>query len=151
MRTVLVSGDPGALRKVLRAGRAGTPRDAKRIGVLLVDALKLKLSQPGTGRVYRRGGVAHQASAPGEPPAVDYGTLRASIAADASRVADGAEVKVGSGVEWAVYTEFGTRYMAMRPWMRPVMAASTTMIRKEWADGIEGRERAMARRLGGKG
>lgn len=41
--------------------------------------LRKKLSQPGTGRMYRKGNVVHVASAPGEPPAVDTGRYRNSI------------------------------------------------------------------------
>ena len=60
-------------------------------------AIKEKLSQPGTGRVYKSRGITsrlagpgttkrskqlHQASAPGEPPAPDIGELRRSIGSD---------------------------------------------------------------------
>jgi hypothetical protein len=40
---------------------------------------KENMAKPKHGRVYRRGSVMHVASAPGEPPAIDTGTLANSI------------------------------------------------------------------------
>ena len=40
---------------------------------------KSLMSGPRHGRIYVRRGIAHQASAPGEPPAVDTGKLKNSI------------------------------------------------------------------------
>lgn len=167
-----IEGDTQAIAKVLRAGRSGVARDLDRVGVMLVSRLRLALSTPGQGRVYtqkfatsRRGHVfaygarvPHRASAPGSPPARDTGRLAASVSASTTRLPDGAELSVGSSLDVAVYTEFGSRFsilrlstVAPRPWMRPTMAASHETIRGEVASGIEGRERAMARQLGGRG
>lgn len=63
--------------------------------------------------------TVHQASAPGQPPAVDTGTLRASIAwtyDKAQKVAI-----IGTPVEYAPYLEFGTNNIAPRPSFRPVV------------------------------
>lgn len=166
-----LEGDPNAIAKTLRAGRAGVKRDLGRVGVALVDRLRLKLTTPGTGVVYTtefftwngrviagKPRVPHQASAPGEPPARDTGRLAASVSASTAHLPDGAELSVGSSLDYAVYTEFGTgpslfrqSYVAPRPWMRPTMAGSHDLINDEVSSGIEGRERAMARSLGGKG
>ena len=43
------------------------------------DAKRAVQKGPATGRVYKRGGVEHQASAPGEAPATDTGGLAGSI------------------------------------------------------------------------
>lgn len=40
---------------------------------------KENMARPKSGRQYRRGSVVHVASAPGEPPAIDTGTLANSI------------------------------------------------------------------------
>lgn len=65
-----------------------------------------------TGRVYRRGGVVHRASAPGQSPASDTGTLVNSIYVEP----DGpARVVVGSRLAYAAYLEFGTQNIAPRP------------------------------------
>lgn len=160
-------GDPGEnIAKVLRAGRSGIKRDLEKVGVKLINQLRLDLSEPGTGRLYttlfftdgqgrlRAYGhrTPHRASSPGSPPAVDTGALRASYSANtASLGAAGAELTIASGKDYAVYLEFGTSRMAPRPHLRPLMASRGIWVTQEVARGIEGRERAMARRLGGKG
>lgn len=154
-----------AIGKVLRAGRSGTPRDLERAGVGIVNRLRTLLSTPGTGSLYTTrffttstGRVVpygsrppHRASAPGQPPAPDTGRLRASYGASASRTPDGAELEVASGLEYAPYLEFGTTQVEARPHLRPAMEQGKATVRDEVSDGIVGREKAMARRLGGKG
>lgn len=153
------------IAQVLRAGRAGIPRDLEKAGIDVVNDLRLELSKPGTGRVYdtmfftdNLGRVhpigtrpPHTASAPGEPPAVDTGMLRASYGHQVTREVNGAVLEIGTGDQKAKYLEFGTSKMAARPHLRPVIARNQLKIRGTVADGIEGRERAMARRLGGRG
>lgn len=164
-------GDVNAIEKTLRAGRSGVIRDLDRAGVRIVSALRLALSTPGMGVTYThefftwkgsviagKPRVPHRASAPGDPPARDTGALAASVSASTERLVDGAELSLGSSSEVAVYTEFGTNASVKRrstvlprPWMRPTIAASHDIITDEVSSGIEGRERAMARKLGGKG
>jgi HK97 gp10 family phage protein len=149
---------------VLRAGRAGVPRDLEKVGLDLTNELRLELSKPGTGRVYTtlfftyQGNAIpygtrppHQASAPGEPPAPDTGQLRASYGHNVERELNGATVAIGSGSAYAAYLEFGTSKVAARPHLRPVIARNHGDIRDTVGDGIRGREKAMARRLGGRG
>jgi HK97 gp10 family phage protein len=90
-------------------------------GFVLETAVKTSMSASShTGRVYTRGGRKHQASAPGETPAVDYGILVNSIATElASSSKADAWAQVGTGVEYAEFLEFGTSKMAARPFMRP--------------------------------
>lgn len=112
-------------------------RDLLRRAVNVESATKRLLSLPGTGRVYTtgfftRGGVVHpigsrpphQASAPGAPPAVDTGSLRASIRHEL--VADGEELAayVGSDLKTSVWLELGTRKIAPRPFLQPAVAAA---------------------------
>lgn len=61
----------------------------------------------------------HQASAPGEPPAVDTGRLRSSVSHEGPYV-DGNRVhgRWGTNVEYADDLEFGTSRIAPRPWAR---------------------------------
>lgn len=81
------------------------------------------LSEPGTGRQYGR----HQASAPGDPPAVDSGLLRNSVQA-----AQFSPLSWGVGLvstpypdggattsEVGVIQEYGSRLQAPRPHARP--------------------------------
>ena len=102
---------------VLRAQAARWLRPA---GVVLVGETRTTLSRPGTGRWYKSRGIAsrlgrkgtkkrakqmHQASAPGDPPAVDVGELRRSIGIDEN----GATIRVGTPLRYAPALEFGTK------------------------------------------
>lgn len=73
-------------------------------------------------------------SAPGDPPGVDTGRLRASITTSwtggPANGGDGVSppsddgqftVVVGTAVPYAVYLEYGTRKMAARPYFRPAL------------------------------
>lgn len=73
-----------------------------------------------TGRVYRRRGVEHQASAPGEAPASDTGRLVQSARSEYSP-ADLSGDAIWS-TEYAKAQEEGTAKMAPRPYARPALA-----------------------------
>lgn len=93
------------------------------------------LSRRGTGRWYnryiktrRRAGrdiVAHQASSPGDPPAIDQGKLQKSIRATKPRWRGWAcYARIGSRLPQASVLEFGGRVgkgvvLKPRPYMRP--------------------------------
>lgn len=81
---------------------------------------EMKRSMKGakTGRTYGN----HQASAPGEAPAVDIGSLKNSI--QAKPVGDGSrEWEINVGAEYAAHLEFGTPFIAPRPFARPAAEA----------------------------
>jgi hypothetical protein len=63
---------------VLRAGVEKPEPLLSKIGIELVNRIRVILSQPGSGRTYARRGVVHAASAPGEPPATDTGKYKTS-------------------------------------------------------------------------
>ena len=121
-----------------------------KIGFAMERDIKMSMER-GSGVIYvKKGGVIHQASVPGQPPAVDTGRLRASISTNWSnsgeaRGAIGGQavpedgicnpggdalssqfgggkfrVVVGTNVEYAPWLEFGTSRMAARPFLRPV-------------------------------
>jgi phage gpG-like protein len=72
-----------------------------------------QMQGPKGGRLYMRsGGKSHQASAPGEAPAIDYGHLVNSIQVE---ITGPLTAIVGSNAEYAPYLEFGTSRMAARP------------------------------------
>lgn len=78
---------------------------------------KASMSGAKHGRVYPRGdGKPHQASAPGEAPAIDTGHLVNSI--QAARTGQGSAV-VTAYSDYAAALEFGTRKMAARPFFKP--------------------------------
>uniref|UniRef100_A0A6M3MF03 Putative tail protein n=1 Tax=viral metagenome TaxID=1070528 RepID=A0A6M3MF03_9ZZZZ len=115
-------------------------------GAHLEGALKEKLSQPGTGRTYKTGRkgaryATHQASAPGEPPAVDTGRLRSSVThnvtgrpgrdlPDPGGSKTEAKGYVGTNLEIGPYLEFGTSRMKERPWLYPTITEEATAVAK---------------------
>ena len=76
------------------------------------------IKRRGTGRVYRRGNITHQASAPGQPPATDTGRLSNNIYFERLGATTAA---VGSDLVYAEHLEYGTRKMAARPFFRPAL------------------------------
>lgn len=80
--------------------------------------VKNEMRAPKSGRLYRRGSRTHQASAPGQAPAVDLGQLINSV-----QVENVSELtsKVGTNTEYAYGLEFGSRRVAARPVWRPVI------------------------------
>lgn len=110
-------------------------RDIERRAYNVENTAKRLVAMHGGGRVYdtrffrdregrlRRGGrrVPHQASAPGQPPASDTGRLMASIHHEMLGAGQGVEARIGSDVNYALFLELGTRYMAPRPFLRPAL------------------------------
>lgn len=95
-------------------GTGGFGRTYKRAGKL-VAAYKKKDGSDVAG--YRRKGKAHVASAPGSPPGIDTGKLRAGINTKKLREL---VYSVNTGdTEYAPHLEFGTSKMAARPFMGP--------------------------------
>lgn len=84
--------------------------------ILRVEIVRLILETPKTGRLYRRRGVTHQASAPGEPPASDTGALvrGVTVSVDTEQLV----LRVTNDVDYALPLEFGTPWIEPRPFMR---------------------------------
>lgn len=82
-----------------------------------------------TGRIYKRRSVTHQASAPGEAPATDTGRLVNSITAYPAGDKLESAVVAGRGLAlYAFMLEFGTRFIAPRPFMFPALERSKPWI-----------------------
>jgi HK97 gp10 family phage protein len=78
--------------------------------------------------VYLRGSVSHRASAAGEAPATDTGTLASSIS---YRQIDAITAEVESRLPYATFLEFGTVNMDARPsWTPAVEAAAPNLQRR---------------------
>ena len=73
---------------------------------------KLIINGPKTGRIYRINGRAHQASAPGEPPANLTGRLARSTD---FAVHGWRRMTYGQSAPYAKFLENGTRFIAPRP------------------------------------
>jgi HK97 gp10 family phage protein len=91
-------------------------------------------------------------SAPGEPPAVDTGRLRASITHRLEGGGYDSKTRgyVGTNVEYGPYLEFGTSRMAARPWLTPALEKHKEEIKRlikdatvngvRWTDESEAEE-----------
>lgn len=127
----------GVGRQALAALRPRV-RDAVEDSVMhLANAIRVKVGGTGSGRMYRRtkGGRYHTASAPGQPPARDYGDYVQSWMHDMKESDAEIEGQVGSSM-WerrGRHLEDGTKRMAPRPHVVPA---------------IEEERRAIERRLG---
>lgn len=78
------------------------------------------MNPPKSGRIYRRGNVTHQASAPGEAPATDTGMLAGSAY---TKPLGQADYETGFTAEYAAPLEFGTPTIQPRPFLRPAVEA----------------------------
>lgn len=83
------------------------------------EAQRLVADPPKTGRIYRKymPRRTHQASAKGEAPATDTGTLIAGIVIDRADITRG-RIIIASTAPYSRALEFGTRKMAPRPFLR---------------------------------
>lgn len=138
------SGKPPAFELGALMAQVHAAKNAALAGaaLILVRQIKLKLSQPGTGKFRRKGKVVKgkagrrgryayrsdlskltRASRPGEPPAVDTGVLRNSISYELQQ---GGKHVVGTNNEYAAPLEFGATFpnggvLEPRPFMRPAL------------------------------
>lgn len=72
------------------------------------SVIKRSMAEPKSGALYG----SHRASAPGESPAMDTGTLAASIQVEPTGATSAA---VATNMDYAVHLEYGTVNMAARP------------------------------------
>lgn len=79
--------------------------------------VKVGMAEAKSGRVYG----AHQASAPGEMPAIDLSNLANSIQAEMDGRTSGA---VYTNAEYAGHLEYGTVNMEARPYFTPAAEAA---------------------------
>ncbi|WP_342150235.1 hypothetical protein [Methylorubrum sp. SB2] len=121
--------------------RAGIGR-ALTVSVVEMDAhAKTRIQGGGrSGRTYRRRGVTHQASAPGEFPKTDRGQLVASLF---FRVGgDRLSAMFGTALLYGRYLEYGTSRMAARPWLRPTFRTLEPQARQRIRDAVQAALRA---------
>lgn len=121
----------GIIAKVRGATVTGLVRGTESIRE---EAVTLINTGPKTGRIYKRGAVTHQASAPGESPAGDTGDLASKIATSVNAEALTGSVEFSSA--HAKHLEYGTRNMAPRPYARVAVAHKAPEIGKDIATEI---------------
>ncbi len=139
---------------------------AIKVGCYWVETDAKESMKPGSGKEYKRKGKIHTASAPGEPPAVDTGRLRASISSNwtgsgmakgkvkspaeaddgVGQPAKGLTGVVGSNVEYARRLELGfvgadslgrIYNQLPRPYLRPALHKNEKKILKLFKDIIK--------------
>jgi phage gpG-like protein len=93
---------------------------------------------PKTGARYRRGGVVHQASAPGQYPASDTGRLASNVRFELPTPSN-MTGRVGTNIAYGPYLEFGTSRMAARPWLLPSFERAKIGVERELKAKLEGR------------
>ncbi len=126
------------------AGTIDNVRSAAFRGVVAgVEAIKNNavakiLSGDKSGIIYRRRGVDHQASAPGEAPASDTGRLAQSARTELDP--QGISGQVIFSTAYAAAMEFGPEdgSIAARPYARPALAEE----REGFAEGVSAEVRA---------
>ncbi len=82
-----------------------------------------EFTAPKSGREYRRpGGGTYRASAPGEPPAIRTGQLRASVSdPQVMKVGSTLVGKITISAPYAEFLERGTSRVAPRPFIQPAV------------------------------
>ena len=103
---------------------------------IAADAMA-SMGEPKTGRIYQIGNVDHQASAPGESPAIDTGLL-ASIQTEQ----DGQTTWVTyTTAEYAAHLEYGAPAAGIAP--RPFFTPATEPERPRFIRALENLERRL--------
>ncbi len=121
------------LGKVRQAAMRGVIASVEDV---LTEADSLMNDTPRDGRVYRRRGVEHVASSPGNPPAPDTGRLRQSLHSEYDPSDLSGEAIAST--EYAEVQEFGSAKQAPRPFMRPALANQKENIVKTINDEVAG-------------
>lgn len=100
----------------IRKAAIDSAQEASELGVQI---LQDDMAGPKSGRIYIIRGQLHQASAPGETPAVLSGELSASVG---WRQVGLEAFEFFVGAVHAMILEFGSIWMAPRPFMKPTAA-----------------------------
>ncbi len=126
-----MKGVPEAIDKELRTALFASAKHVE------AEAKRSIASGQKTGRIYKRRTVTHQASAPGEAPATDTGRLVNSINAYPAGEKLESTVVAGRGtVKYAAMLEFGTKFIAARPFLFPAVEHSKDWIRERLAKAV---------------
>lgn len=117
----------GAIKNMARAAERTTDQVTEELAYLLLQTVHDRIrTGPKTGRVYRRENPTrvHQASAPGQSPAEDLGTLSNSFAVQLRKLNQYARsATVGSELAYASKLEYGdiSTNLLPRPFFRPAI------------------------------
>lgn len=117
-----------ALRKYGEEAAKRLEKDVLATALFVNQDVKQRIQRgPKTGIVYNRRGKAHQASAEGEAPATDTGTLVSSISFSKTGPLS---AEVISRLAYAYYLEFGTFNISPRPSWTPAAEKGKEELRR---------------------
>ncbi len=126
---VQVEIDTRRLNQILRDLPGNARAAVATIAHEIEGQAKVSMGEEKHGEVYLvQGGIEHQASAPGEAPAMDTGNLVNSIQVE---MTGPAAAVVYTNVEYALYLEFGTIDMEPRPFLQPAVDAVTEAVAQD--------------------
>jgi HK97 gp10 family phage protein len=117
MSDLKITVDVSGLQRIIQQEPKRVDAWLRSVATEMVSDIKLSFNSGPKGREYKRRKKYHVASAPGHPPNVDTGTLRASIK---STPAGHLKYHISDGVHYGTFLEHGTARMAARPFMAPV-------------------------------
>jgi hypothetical protein len=104
------------------------------VGIVESRAVRLILGPPKSGRIYRRRGVEHQASAPGEAPANDSSRLVNSR--QIILIPERLRAKLVFSAKHALWMEHGTRRIQPRPFARRSLVESKNAVVNAISAGV---------------
>jgi hypothetical protein len=124
-----------ALRKYGKEAETAIGKDVTATALDINTAVKKAIQRgPKTGNTYTRGNIEHTASAPGEAPATDTGTLASSVYFDNTGKMS---ATIGSRLAYAYYLEYGTKKIAPRPVWQPETIKGQTKLNERVLKTLE--------------
>lgn len=140
---VKVQIETAPLVRYTRKVREGSEKAVRSVMIWLQGDIVRTLETPGSGNQYRRypGGPMYRASRPGQPPARRMGYLANSIdhrynGLGGRFMAGGPSGIVYSSSEYAPHLEYGTVFMAPRPFMRPAAKRASRILEAAMRDVV---------------
>jgi HK97 gp10 family phage protein len=122
------------IKRIGKEAEQGVANAVKATALEVISDVKKRIQRgPKSGRTYTRGNVSHTASAPGQAPATDTGTLASSTYFTQSGKLSAV---VGSRLAYASYLEFGTTRIKPRPSWTPAVEAAAPKLQKRIEDAI---------------
>jgi HK97 gp10 family phage protein len=116
------------IKRIGKEAEQGVANAVKATALEVISDVKKRIQRgPKSGRTYTRGNVSHTASAPGQAPATDTGTLASSTYFTQSGKLSAV---VGSRLAYASYLEFGTTRIKPRPSWTPAVEAAAPKLQK---------------------
>ena len=101
------------------------------------DAVEAITGGAKSGRIYKRKGKTHQASAPGQAPASETGDLAGSFKTEIKTSARGVSGILTTRDKGAFPLEFGSKSRAARPFMGPAIDKIRPTFRNQVAEAIK--------------